>query len=77
MKILGISSRIDHPEFGKGVVTNVDSTQYWVTFIENGLETIQLDDDFKTIEAADHDADVVSFFDIESSLVRILTTSAS
>lgn len=72
MKLLGIGSRINHPEYGKGVVTNVTSQHYWVTFIENGLETIDLDNDFEVIEAADGDVDAVSFFDIESSLVSIL-----
>jgi hypothetical protein len=38
MKLLGISSRINHPQFGKGVITNVSSTEYWVTFIDSGLE---------------------------------------
>ena len=72
MEILGISSRINHPEYGKGVVTNVTSQHYWVTFIENGLETIDLDSNFEVIEAADGDVDTVSFFDVESSLVNIL-----
>ncbi|WP_370479654.1 hypothetical protein [Tamlana flava] len=72
MKLLGIGSRIDHPEYGKGVVTNVTSQHYWVTFIENGLETIDLDSDFEVIEAADGDVDTVSFFEVESSLVKIL-----
>ncbi len=72
MKILGIGSRIDHPEYGKGVVTNVTSRHYWVTFIENGLETIDLDSDFEVIEAADGDVDTVSFAEVESSLVQIL-----
>ncbi|WP_242086969.1 hypothetical protein [Aestuariivivens sediminis] len=72
MKLLGISSRIDHPEYGKGVVTNVTSQHYWVTFIDHGLETIDIDSDFEIIEAADGDVDTVSFFDVESSLVKIL-----
>ncbi|OEK08365.1 hypothetical protein A8C32_02630 [Flavivirga aquatica] len=72
MKLLGIGSRINHTEYGKGVVTNVTSEHYWVTFIENGLETIDLDSDFEVIEAAENDVDTVSFFDIESSLVSIL-----
>ncbi|MGB6267853.1 MAG: hypothetical protein WBF67_02490 [Olleya sp.] len=72
MKLLGIGSRINHSEYGKGVVTNLDSQQYWVTFIENGLETISLDDDFETIEVTESEVDTVSFFDIESSLVKIL-----
>ncbi|AUC77013.1 MULTISPECIES: hypothetical protein [unclassified Olleya] len=72
MEILGVGSRINHPEHGKGVVTNVDSKQYWVTFIENGLETIALDDTFEIIEASENEVDTISFFDIESSLVQIL-----
>src|SRR5690606_29231019 len=72
MKILGISSRINHPEFGKGVVTNVTSKHYWVTFIEKGLETIDIDSPFEIIEAADGDVDTVSFAEMESSLVQIL-----
>ena len=72
MKLLGISSRIDHPEYGKGVVTNVTSKHYWVTFIDSGLETIDIDSEFEVIEAAEDDVDTVSFFDVESSLVEIL-----
>jgi hypothetical protein len=72
MKLLGIGSRINHSEFRKGVVTNVTSQHYWVTFIDNGLETIDLDSDFEVIEAADKDVDTISLFDVESSLVEIL-----
>lgn len=72
MNILGISSRINHPEFGKGVVTNVTNKHYWVTFIDSGLETIDLDSEFEVIEAAEDDVDTVSFAEVESSLVQIL-----
>ena len=72
MQLLGIGSRINHSEYGKGVVTNVTSKYYWVTFIENGLETIDLDSDFEVIEAAEDEVDTVSFFEVESSLVKIL-----
>ena len=72
MKILGIGSRIDHPEYGKGVVTNVSSRHYWVTFLEKGLETIDLDSEFEVIESLEDDVDTVSFFDVERSLVKIL-----
>ena len=72
MKLLGIGSRIDHPEYGKGVVTNVTSQHYWVTFIEKGLETIELDSEFEVIERAEGDVDTVSLFDVEKSLVDIL-----
>lgn len=72
MKLLGIGSRINHSEFGKGVVTNVTSKHYWVTFIDSGLETIDLDSEFEVIEATTDDVDTVSFYEVESSLVHIL-----
>ncbi|MBT8375297.1 MAG: hypothetical protein KJO22_00360, partial [Bacteroidia bacterium] len=72
MKLLGIGSRIDHPEYGKGVVTNVTSKHYWVTFIDNGLETLELDSEFEVIEAAEDDVDTVSFYEVEKSLRDIL-----
>ena len=66
--ILGIGSRINHPEYGKGVVTNVTSKMYWVTFIENGLETIDVDEEFEIIEAAEDEVDSVSFYEVEKTL---------
>jgi hypothetical protein len=72
MKILGIGSRIEHSQFGKGVITNVSSKEYWVTFIENGLETIDIGSEFEVIEAAENEVDTVSFYDVESSLRDIL-----
>ncbi len=68
MKLLGIGSRINHAEYGKGVVTNVTSQHYWVTFIDSGLETLELDEEFEIIEAADDDVDTVSFYEVEKSL---------
>nr|WP_321222580.1 hypothetical protein [uncultured Psychroserpens sp.] len=72
MDILGIGSRINHSEFGKGVVTNVTSKHYWVTFMDNGLETIEIDSDFEVIEACEDEVDTISFAEVESSLVHIL-----
>ena len=72
MKLLGIGSRINHSELGKGVVTNVSSQYYWVTFIESGIETIEVDSDFEVIQLVENELDAVSFFDIESSLTKIL-----
>lgn len=72
MKILGIGSRINHSKYGKGVVTNVSSQYYWVTFIENGLETIAIDDDFEVIQSVENEVDTVSFYDVEQSLKQLL-----
>lgn len=70
--LLAIGSRINHPEYGKGVVTNVDSKMYWVTFIDGGLETIPLEDEFEVIEASDADLDTVSFYEVERTLRELL-----
>ena len=71
-QILGIGSRIKHPEHGAGVVTNVTASLYWVTFMDKGLETIDLDDDFEIIEAVEDEVDTVSFYEVEKSLREIL-----
>ncbi|MBT8317635.1 MAG: hypothetical protein HKP59_08405 [Lutibacter sp.] len=72
MNLLGIGSRIKHAEYGLGVVTNVTSKHYWVTFIENGLETIDIDSEFEVIESVEDEVDTVSFFEVESTLRSIL-----
>ena len=72
MKLLGIGSRIAHPEFGKGVVVNVSSKFYWVSFMESGIETIPLDSSFDVIEAVHEEVDAVSFSEVETILTEIL-----
>jgi hypothetical protein len=72
MKLLGIGSRIKHSELGLGVVTNVTSIHYWVTFIESGLETIAIDSEIEVIEAIDAEVDTVSFYEVEKTLKNIL-----
>jgi hypothetical protein len=72
MQLLGIGSRIDHSKFGKGVVTNVTSKHYWVTFMESGLETIELDADYELIERVEDAVDTISFSEVEQSLISIL-----
>jgi len=72
MKLLGICSRINHAEYGKGVVTNVSSKEYWVTFIDGGLETIAINSEFEVIEIAENEVDTISLYDVEQSLLSIL-----
>ncbi len=70
--ILGIGSRIKHPKHGLGVVTNATSSLYWVTFIENGLETINIDDEFEVIEGVEDEVDSVSFYEVEKTFRELL-----
>jgi hypothetical protein len=72
MKLLGIGSRINHAEYGKGVITNVSSKEYWVTFIDVGLETIAINSEFEVIEATENEVDTISLYDVEQSLLSIL-----
>jgi hypothetical protein len=72
MKLLGIGSRLKHTEYGVGVVTNVTAKHYWVTFIENGLETIDIDSEFEVIEALEDEVDSVSFYEVERTLKNVL-----
>ena len=72
MKLLGIGSRIKHPELGLGVVTNVTSKHYWVTFIESGIETIDLNSEIEIVEAVENEVDTVSFYEVEKTLKNIL-----
>ncbi len=70
--ILGIGSRIKHPAHGVGVVTNVTSKMYWVTFIDNGLETIAIDEEFEIIEGVEGEVDTVSFYEVEKTFRTLL-----
>lgn len=70
--LLGIGSRIIHETHGAGVVTNVTSELYWVTFIDKGLETITFDDHFEVIEAVEDEVDTISFYEVEKTLRNLL-----
>ena len=73
MTLLGIGSRVIHEDFGSGVVTNVSPQFYWITFIDKGLETVPLDDPkIEVIEAVDNEVDVVSFYEVETTLRNLL-----
>ncbi|MBK6979148.1 MAG: hypothetical protein IPH28_20310 [Cytophagaceae bacterium] len=72
MELLGIGSRIKHENYGAGVVLNIKSDGYEVTFIDEGTRKIKFDAPFEIIESVTPDADMVSLFDVERSLTKIL-----
>ena len=72
MNLLGIGSRIEHPDFGKGVIVNVSPRHYWVSFMDSGIETIDLDTEIEIIEAVYGEVDLISFAEVEATLVDIL-----
>lgn len=73
-EILGIGSRVKHPQMGKGVIVQVRSDAYEIGFIEHGVKLIKRDyEGLEVIEAVETPDDLVSWEDIEKSLVRVLT----
>ncbi len=72
MKFLGIGSRVKHVEYGLGVVMNVRSTFYNITFYNQGDERINLEEELEIVEYVEPENDIVSFFDVEQSLKNIL-----
>lgn len=70
---LGIGSRVQHPQFGKGVIIQVRMDAWEITFIENGTRIIQRDfEGLKIIEAVATPDEMVTYEKIEKSLIRIL-----
>ncbi len=72
-QILGVGSRVRHPQFGKGVVVQVRSDAYEIGFIETGVRQILRDfQGLEVIELVETPSDLATYEKIEKSLVRIL-----
>ncbi|MDP2422911.1 MAG: hypothetical protein U1C46_05010 [Bacteroidales bacterium] len=70
---LGIGSRVVHPEFGKGVVIQVYTDSFEITFIDHGTKTILKS--FKGLEVLDFvggESDLLSFEKVERVFQRLL-----
>jgi hypothetical protein len=71
--ILGIGSRVQHPQFGKGVIIQVRTDAWEITFIENGTRVIQRNfEGLKVIEAVETPSEMVTYEKMEKSLIRLL-----
>ncbi|MCX6279808.1 MAG: hypothetical protein NT004_17200 [Bacteroidetes bacterium] len=70
---LGIGSRVKHPQFGKGVIIQVRSDAYEITFIDHGTRIIQRDfPGLEVIEFVEVNSEMVTYEKIEKSLIRVL-----
>lgn len=72
MQLLGIGSRIRHPEFGHGVIINLKTNGYTVTFMDEGVKLLAFTAPFDVIESIEPDGDLVSLLDVEQALSRVL-----
>jgi hypothetical protein len=71
--ILGVGSRVKHPQFGKGVVVQIRSDAYEICFIENGVRQILRDyEGLEVFDLVETPSDLATYEKIEKSLVRVL-----
>jgi hypothetical protein len=71
--ILGVGSRVKHPQFGKGVIVQIRSDAYEITFIDIGTRQITRDfEGFEIIEAVETPPDLATYEKMEKSLIRVL-----
>jgi len=72
-QVLGIGSRVEHPQFGKGVIIQVRTDAWEITFIENGTRIIQRDfKGLRIMEAVETPYDIATYEKMEKSLIRVL-----
>ncbi|MCS6904277.1 MAG: hypothetical protein RML72_10095 [Bacteroidia bacterium] len=72
-RLLGIGSRVRHPEFGDGVVINASLNTYTITFMRHGIKEISTS--FKGLEVIENVelySDLVSLSLVEKKLINIL-----
>jgi hypothetical protein len=71
--ILGVGSRVKHPQFGKGVIIQIRSDAYEISFIDIGIRLINRNfEGFEIIEAVETNSDLVTYEKLEKSLIRVL-----
>ena len=71
--LLGVGSRVKHPQFGKGVVVQIRSDAYEITFIDIGTRQITRDyEGLEMIEAVETPSDLATYEKMEKSLIRVL-----
>ena len=72
-EVLGIGSRVKHKDYGMGVVIQVKSSSYIITFMDYGSREISRNyDGLEIIDLLEPADDLISFETIEQSLIKIL-----
>jgi len=70
---LGIGSRVNHPDFGAGVVIQARSDAYEITFVDHGTKQIMRTyENLQIIEACEEERDLVSFAKVERVFTKLL-----
>jgi hypothetical protein len=71
MELLGVGSRVKHPSYAIGVVTQVHKRVYEICFIESGIKTVSKDFLLEVIHRVEPEYNV-SFTEAEEALMKIL-----
>ena len=72
-KVLGVGSRVKHPQMGKGVIVQIRSDAYEIGFIDFGVRQIMRDyEGLEVIEAVETPDDLTTYEKIEKSLTKVL-----
>ena len=72
---LGIGSRVRHEELGVGIVVQVTSDNYMITFVNHGnREMSKQTDELEVIEVVEPSQDLVSFEVIENKLFELVSS---
>ena len=73
IEYLGIGSRVKHQTFGAGVIIQVKSDSYEITFIEHGIKNIMKDaTGLQVIKAVETPDGLISYEKLERRLIKIL-----
>ena len=71
--VLGIGSRVKHPQMGKGVIVQVRSDAYEIGFIEYGVRLIKRDfEGLQVLDAVETPEDLMTYEKMEKSMIRVL-----
>lgn len=71
--VLGIGSRVRHPQFGKGIIVQVKSDAYEIGFVEYGVKQLMRDfQGLEVIEAVETPSDMATYEKMEKSLIKVL-----
>ena len=72
-EFFGIGTRVNHKEYGFGVVIQVKSNSYMITFQNHGnREILKSYQELEVIDLMESPDDLISFEQVEQSLMKIL-----
>ena len=72
-QVLGIGSRVRHPDFGAGVITQVSAEAWEIVFMDHGWRKLSRSyQQLEVIDAMEPDRDLVSYEQVENMIVKVL-----